>query len=425
MRLTPTIAIVVSLLFLPALSFSQSSSPSWYTLNAVEGSALTSSSTITLRYGQVASKCASTAVTSGVCMTGAVGTPTPEAWTAAKTFTAPVNITVGTAAFNNVDPMPGVYKTVQIQQTKTSQTVAINGKSVTVPAASTCSLTSAPSSIAFRDTTVGYTLASSATLSSSCTLTITSVKVTGPYTLTGITTPLQMSSGKTQAYTVTFAPQVAGATTGSIAFTGDGITAPSLTVSLSGNGVSPASALVASASSLAFGNIILNSSSSQVLTITNSGSSSVTVSGLAISGTGFSYSYVAAPFTLASKQARQITVTFKPTSAGAASGRLTITSNASNPSLGVALSGTGAAAATSHYVSLTWTGSSGVSGYNIYRSTTSGTGYTKISSLNTSTSFTDRSVTAGTTYYYAATAVASNGAESSYSNQATVKIPSP
>lgn len=86
-----------------------------------------------------------------------------------------------------------------------------------------------------------------------------------------------------------------------------------------------------------------------------------------------------------------------------------------------------ATTSTSHYVSLSWAAStSTVSGYNVYRKTGSGGTYAKInSSVVGSTSYTDKTVGAGTTYYYAVTAVSSSGAESSYSNIATAVIPSP
>lgn len=82
----------------------------------------------------------------------------------------------------------------------------------------------------------------------------------------------------------------------------------------------------------------------------------------------------------------------------------------------------------SHLVSLSWTASTSadVTGYNIYRSTTSGGTYSKInSSLVATTSYTDSTVSAGQTYYYVATAVNSSNQESGYSNQASATVPSP
>lgn len=80
-----------------------------------------------------------------------------------------------------------------------------------------------------------------------------------------------------------------------------------------------------------------------------------------------------------------------------------------------------------HTVTLSWKAStSTVSGYNVYRSLTSGGPYSQInSSLVPSTTFTDDNVQAGQTYFYVTTAVNSSNVESSYSNQAEVVVPSP
>ncbi|HXJ91311.1 MAG TPA: fibronectin type III domain-containing protein [Terriglobia bacterium] len=86
-----------------------------------------------------------------------------------------------------------------------------------------------------------------------------------------------------------------------------------------------------------------------------------------------------------------------------------------------------APAAPSHSVTLTWTASttSGVTGYNVYRSTTTGGPYTKLTSTAvTGTSYTDSSVTAGSTYYYVATALVGTS-ESGYSTQASATVPTP
>jgi hypothetical protein len=65
-----------------------------------------------------------------------------------------------------------------------------------------------------------------------------------------------------------------------------------------------------------------------------------------------------------------------------------------------------------------------VSGYNVYRSTTSGSDYVKInSSLVSGLTYTDANLQSATTYYYVTTAVDSSGNESVYSNQATAAIP--
>lgn len=83
-----------------------------------------------------------------------------------------------------------------------------------------------------------------------------------------------------------------------------------------------------------------------------------------------------------------------------------------------------------HAANLSWTASTSpnISYYNIYRGTTSGGPYSKISSTTANsgvTTYQDTSVQAGHTYYYVGTAVDVSGNESGYSNQATAPIPTP
>ena len=134
-------AIFTALLFIvPAAGHSQTT-PVWFTLNAQEGQTVTATGSITLRFGQVASTCAY-AESTGPCTAGA-GAPSPEAWTSSQTFNATsiatVSIVIGAAAFGNVDPLPGVYKTVQVEEQATPQNITVNGQSVTVPALPTSS----------------------------------------------------------------------------------------------------------------------------------------------------------------------------------------------------------------------------------------------------------------------------------------------
>jgi fibronectin type 3 domain-containing protein len=74
---------------------------------------------------------------------------------------------------------------------------------------------------------------------------------------------------------------------------------------------------------------------------------------------------------------------------------------------------------------LSWNAStSNVTGYNVYRSTTSGAGYLKITtSPLTSLTYVDDTVLSATTYFYVTTAVDESGIESSNSNEATATIP--
>jgi fibronectin type 3 domain-containing protein len=87
------------------------------------------------------------------------------------------------------------------------------------------------------------------------------------------------------------------------------------------------------------------------------------------------------------------------------------------------LTGTGG---NSRFVQLSWTGSisSGIAGYNVYRSTSTAGAYSKlVSSPVTGTSYTDQTVQSGDEYYYVVTTVGTNGQESTYSSQVAASIP--
>jgi LysM repeat protein len=82
----------------------------------------------------------------------------------------------------------------------------------------------------------------------------------------------------------------------------------------------------------------------------------------------------------------------------------------------------------SHSVMLNWSAStsSNLSGYNVYRASTSGGPYTIMTpSPVAATTYTDNNVLAGQTYYYVAVAVDINNNESLYSNEAQAIVPTP
>jgi hypothetical protein len=161
--------------------------------------------------------------------------------------------------------------------------------------------------------------------------------------------------------------------------------------------------------------------------IKNTGSTSAIISQIGTGNTAFSVTGITLPATIAAGGSLSLTVTFAPSATGAFAGTLAIQSNATNPTLSVALSGTGTTLAVAHSVSLAWTepsSSDSISGYNVYRSTQSGTGYAKLnSSLATALSYSDTSVNDGQTYYYVVTAVTGSGTESAYSAQVLAVVP--
>jgi len=135
---------------------------------------------------------------------------------------------------------------------------------------------------------------------------------------------------------VTFAPTATGNRTGNLTVNAGGITN---TVSLTGTGVAPGPILNGAPASLSFpGTVIGSTAAAQVVTVTNSGTSSATVSNVAVTG---DFSQTNNCGTIAVGGSCAVTVSFKPTAAGARTGTLTVTSNANNSPTTVALSGNG------------------------------------------------------------------------------------
>jgi len=284
-----------------------------------------------------------------------------------------------------------------------------------------------PGSVSFGSVVTGSNNSQSITLKNTgnATLTFSQVTVTGTpvFTVSGISTSTTIAPGATMAFSAVFTPTFATAVSGSIALTTNGSPAV-LTIPLSGTGTAATFQIGSSPTSLAFGEVNINTNSSLSSTLTNTGNSNITISGVTTAGTGITASGVASGLVLLPNQTATLTVKFAPTATGTLTGAsVSVTSNAST--LVIGLSGT----AVQHSVLLNWTGSTTgtVTGYYIYRSTTFGSGYGKVNSTSPvpapTTQYTDTTVQAATTYYYVVTAIDSSGTESADSNQATAAIP--
>lgn len=190
------------------------------------------------------------------------------------------------------------------------------------------------------------------------------------------------------------------------------------------SGGSASSQLSPSSSQVTFGNVTVGSSTSQLVTLTAAGSADVKISSVTASGTGFSVSG-GSNVTLTPDQSVTVSVAFQPSAAGAAAGKLTISSDASNSSLAISLSGDGvAASSTSHSVALNWQPSaSPVIGYFVFR----GSSASDLTQLNinevATTSYTDKNVTDGQTYVYAVKSINASSLLSGFSNTVTVTVP--
>jgi hypothetical protein len=208
-------------------------------------------------------------------------------------------------------------------------------------------LTASPTSLAFGSIQVGSNSSKSETLTNTgaSAVTITQATASGAgFSVSGVTLPATVGANQSVTFTATFAPSSAGAASGALSIVSSASGSP-LSIPLSGTGVTQG-ALTANPTSLAFGSVQTGNSKNLSELLTNAGGSSVTISAANLTGAAFSVSGLSLPLTLTANQSVTFTVTFAPTSAAAASGSLSVVSNASNSTLSIGLSGTGTAAGT-------------------------------------------------------------------------------
>ena len=337
----------------------------------------------------------------------------------------PATVAAGQSAAFNVTYAPTVAGSltgslsVVSNATNSPATISISGT------AGTLLLGASPTSLSFGSAAVGSSSAQTVTLTNSGTgsVTVSALTATGTgFTASGLSLPATVAAGQSTTFSVTYAPTAAGSASGSVSVVSTATNSPA-TIALAGTGTTVLVAV--SPTTLNFGSVMVNNTSSQSITLQNTGTASVTLSQATVAGTGFSLSGLSLPATLAAGKSTSLTVTFTPTATGSATGSLTLVSNASNSPASVALDGVGAA---THTVDLSWVAStsSDIAGYNVYRGTVSGGPYTLLtSSLVTTTTYADGTVLSGATYYYVTTAVDSEGNASAYSDQVQAVVPSP
>ncbi len=187
----------------------------------------------------------------------------------------------------------------------------------------------------------------------------------------------------------------------------------------------PAPGLNADATSIAFGNVPVNTIATQSIELTASGTVPIVVTAATVQGSGFSIAGATFPLTLTVGQPVTVEVTFDPAAGGAATGQLIIASTAlTSGNSVISLSGTGVL----EEVNLTWNAPSSspdpVAGYFVYRAPSGSSAYQQVNaSAVTQTSYIDLTVSPGQSYDYIVESVDASGIASSPSNLATVVLP--
>ena len=266
-------------------------------------------------------------------------------------------------------------------------------------------------------------------------LTLDSVALkSSQFALTGPSVPRTILAAQKVDYTLTFEPSLAGNASASVQITSNASNTPA-SVSLAGVAEKAFAAVQVSPASISFGNLKLQSTATQTVTLKNTGDINITISGITVAGAGFGYSSLSPGTSLTPNQSLSFQIWFRPQTSGSASGNISILSSNLTTPASISVSGdgvtsnpgspgSGSPAPVQHSVVLSWGPSaSSVAGYRVYRD--DGSGLFRLSHVIHDLTYTDATVVSGNTYHYAVTAVGSGDDESVYSNEATAVIPTP
>ena len=215
-------------------------------------------------------------------------------------------------------------------------------------------LGNAPSSLSFAQTTIGQTSATqTVTVRASRTAALANLaaSVSGDFARSGGTCGGSLAASGSCTITVAFTPTAAGSRTGTLSITHSGLTT-AVPIALSGTGAAAAEPTISlDASSFAFGNQTVNTTSSaKTLTASNTGSaalnfSAITLGGSAAADYGATGS-CAVGTPVAAGGSCTLSLRFTPSTTGSRGATLTLSSDASNGNATVSLGGTGQSAAT-------------------------------------------------------------------------------
>jgi hypothetical protein len=209
-------------------------------------------------------------------------------------------------------------------------------------------LSANPASVRFSSVAVGNSQTQSGTITNSGQADVTISQISSrsaSFSPAGLNLPLTLAPGRSMTFNIVFAPKSVGSLSGQLSIVSNASNR-ALAVWLIGVGTSPekvsAGILTASPSSLNFSSVAVGGTRSQSETLTNSGKADVTISQITSGSTSFIANGLSLPTTLAPGRSFTFNVVFSPTSVGSSSNRLNVASNASNPGLMVALTGSGA-----------------------------------------------------------------------------------
>jgi hypothetical protein len=210
------------------------------------------------------------------------------------------------------------------------------GMSAVRASADNSQLTCTPSRLKFGEVVIGQTqtLQVSLTNSGSTSVTVSGISSSNSVlTTSSISLPLVLPAGQSVALNVNFTPTAQGWTYGKITFSSN---ASYLRLEAEGSGEG-GPAVIASPSSISFGQAAIGTVDTTPVVLTNIRSYRVTIKASQVTGSAFSLSGATFPLTLAAGQSVTVNAAFAPQTAGTMGGSLLF----NGPQLVIPLSGTG------------------------------------------------------------------------------------
>lgn len=235
----------------------------------------------------------------------------------------PATLGPASATITIVDNAPG-----------SPHTISVTGTVVGTPGISI-----APNPIAFGDVLVNSSSQLTVTITSSGTgsLKVNGISNTGPFSLSGTCAYTYLPSQSTCSMTLIFTPTTAGPVSGMLSVSNNAAGSPQ-TINISANAV-VGPRIGFSSNPVTFGNVMVSSSSSVLLTISNTGNDVLAISSIAASGP---FSLIGScPGSLAPQGTCALTLVFAPNSVGSATGSLAVSDNFPGSPHIVSISGAG------------------------------------------------------------------------------------
>ena len=213
----------------------------------------------------------------------------------------------------------------------------------------TGSISIAPTTLTFGSQAVGTTSATQTVTVSNTggtTVTFTSIVTTGDFAgATLVQCPSIAVEGTPCTFQISFKPTATGTRTGAITLT-DNATGSPQTVTLTGTGTGSPATITITPTPLPFGLEGLGSTSTpETLTVSNTGNTAVTFTSIAMTGDFAGATLAQCPSIAVDAKPCTFQITFTPTAAGARTGTITFTDNATGSPQTVTLTGTGVAGA--------------------------------------------------------------------------------